>query len=147
MAVKSSMDKTRQRTRRNDASVGRNSFSSEPPKTKRSLHPMHRPKYQCEWADSIPADNWASYQSAMEALRAAGVPFMLGGGFALATYVGRWRNTKDIDFYIHKQHRQAAIDALAEVGFEDYFSQLPYDRKWIYRSTRSGVIVDIIWAM
>ena len=108
---------------------------------------MHRPKYQCEWADSIPADNWVSYRSAMEALRAAGVPFMLGGGFALATYVGRWRNTKDIDFYIYKQHRQAAIDALAEAGFEDYFSQLPYDRKWIYRSTRSGVIVDIIWAM
>src|SRR5262249_26972974 len=32
-------------------------------------------------------------------------------------------------------------------GFRDYYPQLPYDRKWIYRSTQSNVIVDIIWSM
>jgi Uncharacterised nucleotidyltransferase len=80
-------------------------------------------------------------------MRDAGIPFLLGGGFALAIYTGRWRNTKDIDFYIFKKDRRTAIAALARAGFRDYFSRLRYDRKWIYRSTRSGVIVDIIWAM
>jgi hypothetical protein len=29
----------------------------------------------------------------------------------------------------------------------DYYDQQPYDRKWIYRAVREGVIVDVIWAM
>lgn len=80
-------------------------------------------------------------------MRSAGVEFMLGGGFALAAYTGRWRDTKDIDLYIRFKDRRRAVDALTQAGFKDYFSRLPYDRKWIYRATRSGVIVDLIWSM
>ena len=72
---------------------------------------------------------------------------MLGGGFALATFTGRWRDTKDIDFYIHPGDRDTVVASLTRAGFEDYFPQRSYDRKWIYRSIKSGVIVDIIWAM
>src|SRR5207248_4516923 len=39
------------------------------------------------------------------------------------------------------------MKALKNAGFADYYSKLNYDRKWIYRSIRSKVIVDIIWAM
>ncbi len=90
---------------------------------------------------------WSTYRRAIEVLREAGVPWMLGGGFALATFTGRWRDTKDIDFYIRPDDRDAAVASLSRAGFADYFSLRPYDRKWIYRSTKSGVIVDIIWAM
>jgi Uncharacterised nucleotidyltransferase len=83
----------------------------------------------------------------MRALRASRIPFLLGGGFALAAFTGRWRDTKDIDFYVLPQDRPWAIAALVRAGFEDYYRRLPYDRNWIYRSTRSGVIVDIIWSM
>jgi hypothetical protein len=76
-----------------------------------------------------------------------GVPFLLGGGFALATFTGSWRDTKDIDFYIKPQDRRKVVRCLAEAGFSDYFHQQPYDRKWIHRSVRSNVIVDTIWAM
>jgi hypothetical protein len=72
---------------------------------------------------------------------------MLGGGFALATFTGRWRDTKDIDFYIHPGDRDAVVAALTRAGFTDYYPQRSYDRKWIYRSIKSGVVVDIIWAM
>lgn len=105
------------------------------------------PRLQFEWVETVTDEQWATYRDAIRALRAAGIRFLLGGGFALATYVGRWRNTKDIDFYIMHEDRDKAVTALAEAGFEDYFSKLPYDRKWIYRSTRDGLIVDIIWAM
>jgi len=83
----------------------------------------------------------------MDAVRGSGVAFMLGGGFALASFTGRWRDTKDIDLYIHPRDRDKVVDALTRAGFKDYFSQLPYDRKWIYRSIKSNVIVDIIWSM
>jgi hypothetical protein len=108
---------------------------------------LPKPRLQFEWASAISSRQWQSYRAAIRVMRDAGIPFLLGGGFALALYTGRWRDTKDIDFYISKKDRRAVIAALSSAGFKDYFSQLPYDRKWIYRSTRSGVIVDIIWAM
>jgi hypothetical protein len=83
----------------------------------------------------------------MDALRSAGIPFLLGGGFALAAFIGRWRDTKDIDFYIKPADREASVAALSRAGFEDYYTRLAYDRKWIYRSVRSNMIVDIIWSM
>src|SRR5436853_7618650 len=97
------------------------------------------------WAESISDSDWQIYSHAIQTLRSAGIRFLLGGGFALATFIGRWRNTKDIDFYIMPGDREAAISALTEAGFADYFPRLAYDRKWIYRSVRAEVIVDIIW--
>jgi hypothetical protein len=113
-------------------------------------HPESRPrrrKVQFQWSDTILRSEWAIYRSAIRTVREAGIPFLLGGGFAGATFTGRWRDTKDIDFYVHPRDRQAAVCALAAAGFEDYYSRLAYDRKWIYRSVKSNVIVDIIWAM
>jgi hypothetical protein len=105
------------------------------------------PRLQFEWVEAVTDEQWKTYCDAIQALRKAGIRFLLGGGFALAAYVGRWRNTKDIDFYIMREDRDRAVEALSKAGFEDYFSKLPYDRNWIYRSTRNGLIVDIIWAM
>jgi len=99
------------------------------------------------WADAISKTEWRTYKRAIEALRKANIPFLLGGGFALATFTGRFRDTKDMDFYVLPRARSEAIAALKRAGFSDYFKTRPYDRKWIYRSVRSGVIVDIIWSM
>jgi hypothetical protein len=99
------------------------------------------------WSAALSEDQWKIYSKAIDAVRSSGVLFMLGGGFALASFTGRWRDTKDIDFYIHPQDREQVIEALSQAGFKDYYSKLPYDRKWIYRSVQSDVIVDIIWSM
>lgn len=103
--------------------------------------------FKFRWTQAVSKEEWSVYSRAIETVRAAGVPFMLGGGFALAAFTGRWRDTKDIDFYIYPSDRDAVVSALTNVGFDDYFGQRPYDRKWIYRSVRSGVIADIIWSM
>ena len=95
----------------------------------------------------IPDEQWEVYRDAIAVARTTGLPFMLGGGFALAAYTGRWRNTKDIDFYVLPHQRQAFIDAITRAGFTDYYDQLAYDRGWIYRGFRDGTIVDLIWAM
>ena len=73
--------------------------------------------------------------------------FALGGAFGLATYTGRWRNTKDLDLYVRPQDRESLIRVLDDLDFDDYFEQLPYDRHWIYRGYRNGTIVDVIWEM
>jgi hypothetical protein len=73
--------------------------------------------------------------------------FSIGGGFATMTYTGRWRDTKDIDLYIIQRDKYEMIRVLTDSGLEDYYDQQPYERHWIYRSYKEGVIVDVIWAM
>ncbi len=108
---------------------------------------ISRPPLQFRWAAAISEDEWLIYRDAIDAVRGTGLPFMLGGGFALASFTGRWRDTKDIDFYIKPEDRDIVVTALTRAGFVDYYCRLPYDRKWIYRSVRADVIVDIIWSM
>lgn len=112
-----------------------------------SLGRGERNRRQPVWMELIPAREWLVYQRAIRVVRATGLPFMLGGGFALAVHIDHWRNTKDIDFYILPKDRHRIARALADAGFVDYHDQLPYDRGWIHRSFREGVIVDLIWSM
>lgn len=63
------------------------------------------------------------------------------------TYVGQWRNTKDLDLYIEKSKRNEMVQMLSALGLRDYYEKLPYDRQWIYRSYADDTIVDVIWAM
>jgi hypothetical protein len=107
----------------------------------------HRRVRHTEWTEKIPDQEWAVYHSAIEVLRSTGRPFMLAGAFSLACYTGHWRNTKDLDFYVLPQDRQAMIDALTSAGFVDYYDKLPYVRHWIYRAWKEDCIVDVIWAM
>lgn len=99
------------------------------------------------WADSIPDEQWDIFKCAIRATRNSGVPFVLGGAFSLATYTGRWRNTKDLDFFIQPTDRDQMVQVLSECGFRDYYDELPYERHWIYRSVQQGIIVDVIWQM
>lgn len=99
------------------------------------------------WLKLIPADEWAVYCSALASVRASGVRFLIGGGFGLAVYTKHWRRTKDMDFYVLPHERHALIAALEKEGFSDLYDKLSYDRGWIHRSMREGVIVDTIWSM
>ena len=98
-----------------------------------------------EWSSAIPDDQWSAYLDAIHATRKTGTRFLLGGAFGLAAYTGRWRNTKDLDFFVLKSDKHKVVDALTKIGFEDYFLKLEYDRGWIYRAERNDVIVDTIW--
>lgn len=97
------------------------------------------------WASIVPDEQWNTYLDAIRATRRTGAQFLLGGAFGLAGYTGRWRNTKDLDFFVLPEDKDKIVDALTKAGFEDYHLKLPYDRGWIYRAVRDEVIVDTIW--
>jgi hypothetical protein len=99
------------------------------------------------WLDAIPDDQWSVYGAVIAEGRARGLDFALGGAFALATYTGHWRNTKDLDLFILPAMRDDWIDTLTHLGLSDYYDQLEYDRSWIYRAHHDDVIVDVIWSM
>ena len=101
---------------------------------------------QTRWAEHIPERQWRIYSSVIEGAQELGIPFALGGAFAVATYTGHWRNTKDLDLYVLPQHRQRMIQVIHKVGLRDYYDDKPYDRWWIYRAHSGQTIVDTIWA-
>ena len=83
----------------------------------------------------------------MNDARDRGIRFAIGGALASTTYSGQWRNTKDIDLYIHRSDREKMVEVLSAGGLADYYDQKPYDRDWIYRSCCDDLIVDVMWAM
>src|SRR5512134_199782 len=60
----------------------------------------------------------AFYVGALRALRAAGVPFLVGGAYAMERYTGLSRNTKDLDVFVHPRDTDAALAALADAGHQ-----------------------------
>ncbi len=97
------------------------------------------------WTRLISEQQWAVFNAGSGALEAAGVRLLVGGAMALAHYTQRFRNTKDIDVIIHPRDREHAISALLGAGFEDYFGREAYDRSWIFRTYKDGIIFDVIW--
>ena len=65
---------------------------------------------EAPWGQLIADEQWQVLQAGTEALEAAGVQFLLAGALALATYTGRWRNTKDIDVMVRAADRARAAE-------------------------------------
>jgi hypothetical protein len=99
------------------------------------------------WEEQIDDIEWSVYRRVMDEARRSGVRFAFGGAFATGVYISELRSTKDFDFYILPEQREAMIEAIQRAGLRDHYELLPYDRGWIYRASTDGIIVDAIWAM
>jgi hypothetical protein len=99
------------------------------------------------WCNLIPVEQWDVFRDGTTAIEQANAPFLLAGALALAAYTGHWRNTKDIDVVIQPEHRERVIEAMQRAGFVDYFDRENYDRSWIFRGFKDGVLFDVIWAL
>ena len=85
---------------------------------------------------------FAFYCHAMDTLDAAGVPFLVGGAFALQRYTGIGRDTKDFDIFVRPADAQAALDALSAAG---YATELTYPH-WLGKAWNDDDFVDIIFS-
>jgi hypothetical protein len=78
----------------------------------------------CENADATSDDpsyglddrTRAFYHRAMELLEQAGVPYAVGGAYALAHYAGIVRHTKDLDLFLRERDLQRAFKAFQAEG-------------------------------
>jgi hypothetical protein len=89
----------------------------------------------------------ALYRRVLQAAHAAHLPFALGGGLAVAAYIGLEREHKDLDLYVMPDQRAQWIELMTQLGLDDYYEREPYDRAWIYRAHHTGTLVDVIWEM
>ena len=58
----------------------------------------------------------AFYRDVLEALAAAGAPFLVGGAYALAACTGVQRGTKDLDLFIRRVDYPGISEVLRRAG-------------------------------
>jgi hypothetical protein len=81
------------------------------------------------------------YQKALRVLRTAGVPFVVGGAFAVRHYTGITRHTKDIDVFIRPSDLGRALHVVDAAGF---CTEVTY-RTWLAKGYLGGHFIDIIF--
>jgi hypothetical protein len=100
-----------------------------------------------DWAEVVSPAQEPIYLSVIRGAEAQGVRFAVGGSLAVAAYAGRNKKSKDLDLYVLPEDRDRMVEILTAIGLRDYYDELPYDRRWIYRATNGETIVDVIWSM
>jgi len=83
----------------------------------------------------------ACYAGAIHTLRAAGIPFLVGGAYAFARYTGIVRHTKDCDLFLKEADLPRAFDALRAAGFR---TELTYTH-WLAKAFKEHFFVDLIF--
>ena len=59
----------------------------------------------------------AFYRSVLDVMQESGPPFLVGGAYALASYTGVVRHTKDLDLFVRPADAGRALEALAAAGW------------------------------
>lgn len=81
------------------------------------------------------------YRRVLETLNDAGVPFLVGGAYALNVYAHVSRNTKDLDLFIRRSDFDQVSAALERVGFS---IELTFPH-WLGKAHFNGDFIDIIF--
>lgn len=80
------------------------------------------------------------YRSAMRALDAAGIPFLVGGAYAFERYTGIARHSKDLDLFVRKSDVERALVALREIGCH---TEIRFAH-WLAKAWQGAEFVDLI---
>jgi hypothetical protein len=83
------------------------------------------------------------YSRALRALDAANIPFLVAGAFALRTYTGIHRDTKDFDVFLRHRDVEPALAALREAGCR---TEVTYPH-WLAKAYLGRKFIDIIFNM
>src|SRR5437763_922542 len=118
----------------------------------RAFSPFHRSTANREshvmtfQATPPPARDTAAtnyYNRSLQALRAANAPFLVAGAFALRSYTGIHRDTKDFDVFLRRRDVERALDALRTGGCR---TEITYPH-WLAKAYCGEHFIDIIFNM
>src|SRR3982751_5125901 len=82
----------------------------------------------------------AFYSEVLQLMAKSEIPFLLSGTYALASYTGIDRPTKDVDVFAKAGDALKLLSYIKERGFDVEI----VDERWLSRVTRGSVFVDII---
>lgn len=82
------------------------------------------------------------YQEALLCLMKGKVPFLVGGTFALESYTGVARRTKDLDLFVNPADRLRLMQRLSDAGFRTEW-RFPH---WLGKAYKDDRSIDIIYS-
>jgi hypothetical protein len=82
------------------------------------------------------------YARALRILDDSGVPYLVGGAYAMQTYAHIVRETKDLDVFSKAGDHPRLLDALAQAGYKTEIT----DATWLAKAFEGDYFVDIIFA-
>lgn len=83
------------------------------------------------------------YRKVLTILNESGIPFMLGGAFALFNYTGIYRDTKDLDVFCKPSDHLRMLKAFAQQGYRTELT----DARWLCKVFSSDdFFIDIIFS-
>jgi predicted nucleotidyltransferase len=85
----------------------------------------------------------AFYSEVLQLMAKSGIPFLLSGTYALASYTGIDRPTKDVDVFAKAGDALKMLSHFKEQGFDVEV----VDERWLMRITRGDLFVDIVYNM
>src|SRR5262245_51590927 len=91
----------------------------------------------------IPEAERETYRRALEAVNAAGIPYVVAGAYAIYEHTGIYRKTKDLDLLLEPKSVVAAAAALRAAGFRTRLE----DTHWLAKATLGDHFVDLIYGM
>jgi predicted nucleotidyltransferase len=83
------------------------------------------------------------YSEVLQLMAKSGIPFLLSGTYALASYTGIDRPTKDVDVFAKAGDALKMLTYFKDNGFDVEI----VDERWLARITRGKLFVDIIYNM
>src|SRR5947209_3446322 len=92
-------------------------------------------------ASTLDAQSRDFYRNALGRLDDAGLPYLVGGAYALARYTGIERHTKDFDIFIRRSDWKRAQKILQDAGFE---TDLTYPH-WLGKAWSGDDFIDLIF--
>ena len=85
----------------------------------------------------------AFYSEVLKLMAKSAIPFLVSGTYALASYTGIDRPTKDVDVFAKAGDALKLLHYFKEQGFDVEI----VDERWLYRITRGDMFVDVITNM
>lgn len=90
----------------------------------------------------LSAETQRFYRHAVQLLKRANVPFLVGGAYGLAHYTGIIRHTKDFDVFVRPAHVELALAALAS---GKYRTELTFTH-WLGKAFHAEDFIDLIFS-
>lgn len=81
------------------------------------------------------------YRRVMRSLQDAGLPFLVGGGFAFSYYTSVQRDIKDFDIFVRREEYDAIMKVLTQAGFD---TELTFPH-WLGKASCEHGYVDVIF--
>jgi hypothetical protein len=81
------------------------------------------------------------YVAALTKLDEENIPYVVGGGYAMAHYTGIARNTKDLDIFVKPSDHKRVLEVMEQAGYRtEYF--YPF---WIAKALSGESFIDILY--